>query len=415
MIDEAERNIEQVQIPRWGKVEKSDGTIPWLVVDEDLVPVEPIRRFLLDFVARGNRPWSVRSYAYDLLRWWRWLRVYEIDWERATSAESRDLVLWMMRADKPRNAARTKSRTTVGTVNVITRKRYLDDRYCARTIRHSNAVVRAFYEFWIERGEGPLVNPMPVARGAARVNAHHNPLEPFRPGGRLRYNPKLPVQRPRSIPDDRWLELFGALRSNRDRALLALAVSNGARAAEILGISLEDIDWGDQLIRVTRKGTRVDQWLPASPEAFVWLRLHLADLGTSLDVNGSLWLTLRRRSDSSAALEYRPLTYDALRKVLTRANDVLGTNWTMHDLRHTAAIRMAHDGTLTSRDIQTILGHAHLSTTTEIYLVEDQDDTIRRVQHHLAHRAERMISNPPTVAAGYDSADLNVLFGAVES
>ena len=77
MIDEAERNIEQVQIPRWGKVEKSDGTIPWLVVDEDLVPVEPIRRFLLDFVARGNRPWSVRSYAYDLLRWWRWLRVYD--------------------------------------------------------------------------------------------------------------------------------------------------------------------------------------------------------------------------------------------------------------------------------------------------------------------------------------------------
>ena len=212
MIDEAERDIERIQIPRWGKVEASDGVIPWLVVDDDLVPVEPVRRFLLEFVARGNRPWSVRSYAYDLLRWWRWLRACKIDWKSATSVESRDLVLWMMRADKPRNAARTKSVATLGTVNTITRKRYLDDRYCARTIRHSNAVVRAFYEFWIERGEGPLVNPMPVARRSARANAHHNPLEPFRPGGRLRYNPKLPVQRPRSIPDGRWLELFGALR-----------------------------------------------------------------------------------------------------------------------------------------------------------------------------------------------------------
>jgi hypothetical protein len=33
--------------------------------------VQPIRRFLIDFIARDNRTGSVRSYAYDLLRWWR--------------------------------------------------------------------------------------------------------------------------------------------------------------------------------------------------------------------------------------------------------------------------------------------------------------------------------------------------------
>jgi len=35
-----------------------------------------------------------------------------------------------------------------------------------------------------------------------------------------------------------------------------------------------------------------------------------------------------------------PLTYDALRAVLRRANDHLGANWTMHDLRHTCALRI---------------------------------------------------------------------------
>jgi integrase/recombinase XerD len=30
--------------------------------------VEPVRRCLVDCAARGNRPASVRSYAYDLLR-----------------------------------------------------------------------------------------------------------------------------------------------------------------------------------------------------------------------------------------------------------------------------------------------------------------------------------------------------------
>jgi hypothetical protein len=30
----------------------ADGTVPWLVVDDDGVPVEPIRRYLADFVAQ---------------------------------------------------------------------------------------------------------------------------------------------------------------------------------------------------------------------------------------------------------------------------------------------------------------------------------------------------------------------------
>ena len=62
-----------------------------------------------------------------------------------------------------------------------------------------------------------------------------------------------------------------------------------------------------------------------------------------------------------------PLTYDALRAVLRRANDHLGANWTMHDLRHTCALRMTRAEGLSLRDVQTVLGHAHLSTTLRSY------------------------------------------------
>ena len=78
------------------------------MVDPDDVPVEPVRRFLLDFVARDNRPGSVRSYAYDLLRWWRWLQVVDVDWDKTTSAEVRDFVLWLRQASKPGGSARTR-------------------------------------------------------------------------------------------------------------------------------------------------------------------------------------------------------------------------------------------------------------------------------------------------------------------
>lgn len=411
MSECAQRDIEAIEVVRWGRVIRNEAVVPLVVCGDDGAVVEPINRFLTDFVAQGNRSSSVRSYAYDLLRWWRWLRAVEVEWNQATSAECRDLVLWLLKTRKIRDWPRTKSVDTAGTVNAITRKQYLDDRYAARTIRHSNAVVRAFYEFWIDQGEGPVINPVPLARRDTRANAHHNPLELFRKEGRIRYNPKVPIRRPRAIPDARWHELFMALGSNRDRALLALVVSNGVRAAEILGLRMIDVDWGDQLIRVTRKGTRAEQWLPASSEAFVWLRLYLADLGAHPNPNEPLWQSRRRRRNSRGELAYEMLSYDGLRKVVMRANDKLGTNWTMHDLRHTAALRMSRDENLSARDVQTILGHAHLSTTSDIYLVEDQAAVIERVRRHLAHRDENNAPPFVEVSAGYERTDLEILFG----
>lgn len=413
MFDNVERDIRSIRLPRWGRVERAEGLVPWLVVDDAGTPVEPIRRYLTDFVAQDNSPESVRSYAYGLLRWWRWLRAVGVEWDKATPAEGRDLVLWLTQAAKPRRSPRTKSKSTAGTVNLVTRKRHPDDRYAARTIRHSNAVVRAFYEYWNETAQGPLFNPVPLDRRRSWSGpaVHYNPAESPRREGRLRYNPKLPKQQPRAIGDDQWRDLFGVLRSNRDRALLSLVVGNGARASEILRVRTVDLDWGEQMVRVTRKGTRAEQWLPASQDSFVWLRLYLADLGEALPLDEPIWQT-RRRRDRGEGLRRQPLNYEALRKVFTRANDALGTNWTMHDLRHTAALRMVRDEHLSARDVQVILGHAHLSTTADVYMIEDHAEVVRRVQQHLTTR-EQTPTPPVQVAAGYDAADLAVLLGGL--
>jgi len=57
-----------------------------------------------------------------------------VDWDKATSAEVRDFVLWLGQAAKQRNSPRTMSIATAGTVNARTRKRYLDDQYEPRTV-----------------------------------------------------------------------------------------------------------------------------------------------------------------------------------------------------------------------------------------------------------------------------------------
>jgi integrase/recombinase XerD len=412
-VDRADRDVDAIRPEAWGKVEPSTGVVPWVMVDPDGRPVEPIVGFLRDFVARGNTAGSVRSYAYALQRWWRFLRAVEVPWDQTTSAETRDFVLWLMRTVKPRRSPRTKSAALSGGINPVTRKRHLDDGYQPRTVRHSNAVLRTFYDYWIERGEGPLVNPVPLDRARERrPGAHHNPMEPFRPEGRLRYNPRVPRGRPRAMPDERWAEFFASLRCNRDRAIMSLAISMGARAGELLGVAGADIDWGDQLIRVCRKGSGAWQWLPASPDSFVWLRLYLREIG-EVGPADRVWKTRRRRRHDGGPLRYQDLDYAALRAVLVRANDRLGSNWSMHDLRHTCALRMTRDQRLSMRDIQVILGHAEL-TTTQIYLEDDDHEVIRRVRGYLADRDVAGV-DPPRPANGYDQATLSILFGGATS
>jgi len=94
-----------------------------------------------------------------------------------------------------------------------------------------------------------------------------------------------------------------------------------------------------------------------------------------------------------------------------RANATLGADWTLHDLRHSAAARMAHDPQLTLSDVQFVMGHAHLSTT-EVYLAPDRGEVIAGVLAHHARTAEQKAKPVPAPPApGYDPRSLSVLFG----
>jgi integrase len=156
---------------------------------------------------------------------------------------------------------------------------------------------------------------------------------------------------------------------------------------------------------VARKGTRELQQLPASTDAFVWLRLYQLEMDGKLPRGSGqpLWWTLRR--------PFRPLTYHAAHRMFERAGETAGTDATLHSLRHTAAYRMAEDPALPLTDVQLVLGHA-LLTTTQLYLTPRKEDVIRRI---LAHHAEQVRQARqrvrPAPAPGYRLESLNVLFG----
>ena len=113
---------------------------------------------------------------------------------------------------------------------------------------------------------------------------------------------------------------------------------------------------------MARKGTRALQQLPASADAFVWLRLYQVEMDSVLP-RGSrqpLWWTLRQ--------PFRPLGYHAVHRMFERAGAIAGTDATLHSLRHTAAYRMAADPALPLTGAVRP-GHA-LLTTTQLYLTQ---------------------------------------------
>jgi site-specific recombinase XerD len=383
------RDLSLLRVLRCGALEATgDPFEPYQVVDVDGVVVAPVAAYLRDLQACGRPAATQRSYAMDLLRWFRFLWAVDVGWDQATRVEARDFCRWIQLAGKPGAPAP-------------------DTRYAPATVAHCETVLRGFYGFHLEAGTGPMVNPFPLARGRrGRPNAHHNPMDPFRAERAGRYRPKTPRRIPRQIPDEKFDELFAALGSHRDRALVAFWVSTGARAAELLGARCADADLGQQLITVIRKGTRALQALPASPDAFVWLRLYQQQLHGLVPAgpDDPLWWTLRR--------PFRPLTYHAARAMFTRAGAALGGRWRLHDLRHTAAYRMARDPAMPLTDVQWVLGHAHLSTT-QLYTTPPEQDVIAAVMAHHARSRQR----PPArqggagAAAGYRPESLNVLFG----
>lgn len=387
------RDLAGLSVPAAGSLLGTGSQLePYALVDPAGAPVEAAAVFFRDLLAAGRSAATVRSYGMDLLRWFRFLWAAGVPWGQATRAEARDFCRWLQVSGKPGGARQAGARR---------------GPYAASVRAHSETVLRGFYDFHLAAGAGPIMNPFPLdrARRAGRANAHHNPMEPYRDQRAGLYRPRLPRRVPRSIPDEVFNEVFARLPSHRDRALVAFYVSTGARASELLSVTQGGVDPGRQLITVTRKGTGELQELPASVDAFVWLRLYQAEMAGVLPRGRRqpLWWTLR--------LPVRPLTYHGVHRMFERAAARAGAAVTLHALRHTAAYRMAEDPSLPLTDVQFVLGHARL-TTTQVYLTPRPEDVIRRVlSHHAAQASAQAGRQAQLSAPGYDPASLDVLFG----
>ena len=398
------RDVSSLSVPLAGSILGPGTSVPYRVVfPPDARAAAATNAYLCDLSDTFAQPLTVRSYGYDLLRWLRFLAALGVIFDEAVRSDYSDFMRWLQAAGKTGGARKARVNPGSGRLNRETGKMAPDDRkFDPATLAHSRIVLHEFYEFLLDRGQRPLINPIPHSRrrdrGQLRQYPHHNPLEDFARSNRRRkrYDPPDPKDVPRHLFDRHYEQVWAALNCDRDRALFKVATDCGARPSELLGMRGADINWGDALIHVLRKGGARTQWLPVSRDAIVWIRRYQAASGYVAGAEDPAWVVGRG--------EPRPMSYETYRAIFTRINRRLGTNWSPHDLRHTACVRMLDAG-MALYQVQEIMGHRHLSATQK-YLRPRLDELIE------AHREAQARPRPqPSGPGPYAQQDLDDLLG----
>jgi integrase len=228
----------------------------------------------------------------------------------------------------------------------------------ARTIARRLSSVAGLFEYLLVRGDAG-VDRNPVPRGLAGR----------RPGQRGRGGVRM-VRRPRTLP--RVLSpvevdaLLGALRTQRDRAIVLAMLLAGLRRCEVLGLRLQDVNPGEQRLFVANgKGGR-ERIVPISGRFFGALGDYF-ELERPPEVLTDACFVVLKGSRRGM-----PLTAAGLDEVIDGARGRAGLpRLSCHMLRHTCFTRLREKG-MSLEALQAQAGHVSIeSTRIYVHLAND--------------------------------------------
>ena len=145
----------------------------------------------------------------------------------------------------------------------------------------------------------------------------------------------------------------------RDRAMLELLYATGLRVSELVGLSHEQVNVTQGVVRVMGKGKK-ERLVPVGEEAVNWLQRYLREARDELlkgEQSGRVFVSRKAAGITRQAFWYR------LRHYAVQAG--IRGHLSPHTLRHAFATHLVNHGA-DLRVVQMLLGHSDLSTT-QIY------------------------------------------------
>lgn len=344
----------------------------WTVLDDDLVPVDPVERFLAYLSSIERSPNTVKAYAHDLKDWFIFLGRRGLDWRSVTIEDVAGYVAWLRLPPEARD----------GLVQVLPTVAH----HCAASsVNRKLAALTSFCEFHARHGvplAGLLVTMAPAGRGRSSASSfkpflHH--ITKSAPQQQRAITLASSQPRPRVLTAAEAQAILDACEHLRDRLLFALLLNTGARIGEALGLRHEDLNIAEPRVsivardndnRARAKGGR-SRFIPASGELIRLYADYLNGEYGPLD-SDYVFVNLWGRPHG------RPLTYPAVYDLVGRLRRRTGIGFGPHWFRHTYATWLLRRGA-GMESVKELLGHASITTTVDTYghlTIEDARATL---------------------------------------
>ena len=188
-------------------------------------------------------------------------------------------------------------------------------------------------------------------------------------------SPRREKNLPRALEPDEVDKLLAAIPLDtpngiRDRALFELIYSAGLRVSEAVTLSLEDIFFNEQLLKVHGKGGK-ERIIPFGAQAEARLNVYIKTARPFL-----LKPAHRENTETTGAVflnhHGERLTRKGIWKRLQEIEQLSGVTTKIHTLRHSYATHLLAGGA-DLRSVQCLLGHASIATTQIYTHIEDKD------------------------------------------
>ncbi|XVV08007.1 site-specific tyrosine recombinase XerD [Actinosynnema sp. CA-248983] len=204
--------------------------------------------------------------------------------------------------------------------------------------------------------ESSVARALVTVRGLHRF-AHREGITTHDPARDV-HPPTPPRRLPKALPVDDVLRLMDTPGSLRDKALLELLYSTGARISEVVGLDVDDVDTAERTVLLDGKGGK-QRLVPVGRPALAALEAYLVRMRPSLAKRGTPALFLNARGGRLS----RQTAWQVLKTAAERAG--IEAEVSPHTLRHSFATHLLEGGA-DVRVVQELLGHASV-TTTQVY------------------------------------------------
>jgi len=224
----------------------------------------------------------------------------------------------------------------------------------AHTIARRLSSVSGFYAYVMARGDTALAaNSVPRGLSTRRE----------RGSKRSRTVPLVRVPRtlPKILAPGEVDALVGALRTQRDRAMVLAMVLGGLRRCEVLGLRLADLWVGERRLFIAEGKGGHQRVVPIADRFFAAVGDYLHDERPRPSATDRVFVVLKEPRRG------QPLSADGVDEILTGARRRAGLEAaTCHQLRHTCLTRLREAG-MALEAVQAQAGHRSIEST-RIYL-----------------------------------------------